>query len=279
MSHIAVANPKDREKLHGMDKELAKARMQVLEIESLGNPNTCRICGNVTDLSKEHSPSKKAGNVGKLLYAEIDPEQSKKQGWVVWKTKQIQGIVYQALCKRCNNNTGSWYNPAYLKFSNACSKLASRQHVGSLCTLNIKVHPQRVFKQALTSIIASCQPGLTAKYPFLRSFLVNRENKIFAEPIHLWLYLLANRGARISGIFSLVDLERKKSRLLAEFSFWPLGWILVFDKYPIFGAIEITQWGNIDYHESTELSIEVPCQWALGPYPLDFRNPKALMKE
>jgi hypothetical protein len=93
---------------------------------------------------------------------------------IVWEGKIIQGAKYDSLCERCNNNTGSWYNSAYAKLVRAGQKVATPKNAGTVCEVQI-VNPQRVVKQALTSIVATSQPGLTAQYPDLRALLLDGE--------------------------------------------------------------------------------------------------------
>jgi hypothetical protein len=93
------------------------------------------------------------------------------------------------------------------------------------------------------------------------------------------LYVRANRGGRTSGLASSVDLDRRLGRILAEFSFWPLGWVLTFDDVPLDGAIDVSCWFEIGFHEKQRVTLSVPCQWALSPYPADFRSPDTIVAE
>jgi len=39
------------------------------------------------------------------------------------------------------------------------------------------------------------------------------------------------------------------------------------------GAIDVSSWTELGYHDKAVTSADVPCQWAIGPYPADFRGP------
>ena len=72
-----------------------------------------------------------------------------------------------------------------------------------------------------------------------------------------------------------MDLKHRAGRLKAEFSFWPLGWVLAFDDQPVEGTVDISEWTDYGYHDRVALTVRIPCQWALHAYPADFRPPEA----
>ncbi len=196
---------------------------------------------------------------------------------LAWTAELLQGGAKTvALCERCNNTTGSWYNPAYIRVVEACRALATPENAGRLCELRLDVHRQRVAKQALTSLVATSQPGVTAYYPHLRRLLLDAEDRSALAPLRLWMFLRANPLARITGIAMRVDFDRRAGYHLAEFSFWPLGWILTFAEVAIEGALDVSDWTQHGYHDKSDLRVGVPCQWAISPNnPADFRPPSA----
>ena len=74
-----------------------------------------------------------------------------------------------------------------------------------------------------------------------------------------------------------MELECGIGRVPAEFSFWPLGWVLTFGDAPIQGALDVSDWLKIGYHEQRKFTCVVPCQWALTAYQLDFRSADRIM--
>ena len=148
------------------------------------------------------------------------------------------------------------------------------------CEVRVPVlHSQRVAKQALTSILATSQAGVTARYPHLREMILNAEVARPLAPLRLWFYLRSNPGGRSSGVASSINTETGRGRVLAEFSFWPLGWVLTFDDVPVEGAIDLSSWFDVGYHEKREVTLTAPCQWALTAYPCDFRSQDAIAAE
>jgi hypothetical protein len=135
------------------------------------------------------------------------------------------GAKSRALCGDCNNRTGRWYNPAYIRLVKHSEPLATLANVGTVCDIQIAVHPQGVAKQALTTLLATSQPGVVARFPHIRRLLLDAEERGSLAPPRLGLFVRANRGGRPTGITMSLNLERRAARLVAEFSFWPLGWL------------------------------------------------------
>lgn len=262
---------------NGVAKSEVARRLQeeLAHIESLEDEAACRLCGKRTLLTKEHAPAKKAGNPARALLVMVDYVRSLARGRLSFKADPVQGATFKTLCTRCNNNTGSWYNPAYLQFVQHCHPLARQENAGKSCNIDIAIHPQRVLKQALASVIATCQPGLCARYPMLREFVIGREARGAIAPVRVWLYLRANSGGRTTGLVVRVHSNGRVGQIVAEFSFYPLGWIVTFDDAPVEGAVEVSKWSEVGFHDKVALKHEVPCQWAYSPFPMDFRPAEA----
>jgi hypothetical protein len=269
MTHIWVTTPET-----GLPQEVqaiaAALQDEVTTIEALAPENACRLCGAVADLTQEHVPAKKAGNAGRVISATIDLVRSHATGWIAWATRRVQRVVIPSLCSRCNNNTGSWYNPAYVRLVRAVEPFARAENAGKTCSLDLDLHPQRAAKQALTSIIATAQPGLTTRYPVLRELLTQKEAAGPIHPVRLWLYVRANPGMRRTGLVAAVNTSPPSGQIVAEMSSQPLGWIATFGDRPVPGTIDVTAWTEVGFHVRQKLRLDVPCQLASGPYPAAF---------
>ena len=276
MSHVFVVRPGEEHRLPQVDAVAQRLKEEVLSIERLGDETLCRICAECPADTDEHAPSKRAGNRGHVLHGRVNYEQSAASGRLTWEVEQAQRIVFRTLCGPCNNNTGSWYNPDYVTFATHCESLAIPQNAGCLCEIRLRVRPQRVLKQALASILAVSQPGLTVKYPRLRDLITRKDAAAVLSPCHLWLYVRVNRGARSSGLGFRLEFSSRTGQLLAEFSFWPLGWLLTLDDTPVLGAVDVSEWSTVGFGEEKETALAVPHQWAVSPYPADFRSPEQI---
>jgi hypothetical protein len=247
-------------------------------IEASAAPDSCRICGSREKLTEEHTPSRRAGNVGSLVRGMIDYEASASGGEVKWEVQLLQGGASAVtLCADCNNNTGRWFNPAYIRLVEACRPFAIPANVSKVCEITVELHPQRAAKQALTTLLATSQQGVTTRYPHVREMLLRGDTVRPLAPLRLSLYLSANKGARMSGVAVALQEQVGKGYLLAEFAFWPLGWVLAFEDAPsIDGTVDVSSWIELDYHEKRQITVGVPCQWVVGRYPCDFRAPDAI---
>lgn len=274
MGHMWAIHPGDEDRLAGAADLAAKLQGEIMAIESLGDEAVCRLCGVRTSLTAEHTPSKKAGNPSRAIQLAIDYVRSVATGRVSWTARKIQGITAAALCRPCNSNTGAWYNPAYIKLVRHCQGLAREENAGRVCDVDLEVHPQRVLKQAMTSIIATSQPGLTTRHPDLWKFLTHKESRGPIAPARLWFFLVASRTTRTTGLAVSIQPGRGTGLILTEFSSWPLGWIATFGGPSIDGAVEVSEWSNVGFHDKVRVTLKVPCQWVVGRYPADFRPPR-----
>jgi hypothetical protein len=227
-----ITNPEELERVKPLEAEGARVRAEIAEIVLLSSDTACRLCGTETALTEEHAPSRKAGNIGRLIRGMIDHAASAAGGSVVWRGQVIQGgAKYDSLCAACNNTTGSWYNGAYVGLVRAAGKLAKPKTAGTSCAVAV-LNPQRVVKQALVSIVATSQPGLTTRYSHVRALLCGKETQGPIAPLRLWLYLRANPGGVATGLATGLDIDRRQGHLLAGFSFWPQGWIMTIGDVP-----------------------------------------------
>ncbi|MCG2706263.1 MAG: hypothetical protein L6254_01790 [Candidatus Omnitrophica bacterium] len=253
-------------------KSIEEQQIEFGKIDGLGSMSSCRLCGSKEGLTKEHSPSKSSVNKSKLITLSIAPIITR---FLHWQGNIIQGgSKHESLCRNCNNKTGSWYNPTYVKFVRTCVSIANVNNAYKAVNISANnIYPSRLLKQALTHIIATCQPGLCVRYSDLKEIILNKEKLLDISPFKIGMFIRVNKGGRHSGITIFVDTAKEQARLIAEFSFWPLGWVMTFDNSPLDGTLDVTNWSSISGNEKTNLNISVPCQWCVSPYPGDFRSP------
>jgi len=276
-----AANARTREHFRRPPPELEaegeRLREELAAIEAAGDEAACRLCGGPAALTAEHAPSRAAGNEGTLVGGRIDDEATMSSGEVTWTTDVSEGATFRTLCTRCNSNTGQMYNPSYVTFVQACRPAAMPANAGHLCQVRVGRRPL-VAKQALTSFVATSQPGLTARYPALRELLLNRAAREPIRPLKLWCYLMANRVGMYTGVTASINVARMKGHLIAGFAFWPLGWLLTLEEDAVVpGALDVSEWLELD-RDRELATVDVPCQWA-NLYPSDFRNPDQVTRE
>ncbi|MCK5450456.1 MAG: hypothetical protein KAI70_01675 [Candidatus Omnitrophica bacterium] len=262
--------PDDPELLKSIDSK----QKEFSTIDSMSDEECCRVCGATGDLSLEHTPAKAAFNKTSFLALSM---RHPLEAFVQWQGRKVQGgSKDKTLCKTCNNNTGSWYNAEYVKFARKCAFHAKPENAGKSITLSLKAYPNRLIKQALTNICSVSQPGLCKRHRTLKELIQQKEMVASISPLKVGVFINVNNVGRSSGVTVFVDNNRKIARLIAEFSFWPLGWILTFDDISYPGILDVSEWTNIDNGEKRQLTLEMPCQWVAGPYPGDFRSPEQL---
>jgi hypothetical protein len=253
---------------------MATMQAELGHIRSLSDAEACRLCGVRAPLTEEHAPSRAAGNAGVIFGGRIDDAASSAAGRVIWTNDDPvpDGATFKTLCASCNNNTGGRYNPAYVALVKAAEPSARPETAGTMCQVTV-VNPALVAKQALTSLVATSQPGLTTRYPHLRDLLERSHLRAHLAPLRLWCHLVANPGAWYTGIAATVNREQRAGHLVASFAFWPLGWLLTTDdSATVEGAADVSNWLEIE-KRPTPVTVALPCQWRVTPYPIDFRSP------
>ncbi len=263
----------------GLQQIMADLKAGLDELCSLGDEVACRLCGKQAALTEEHAPSKAAGNAGPMIGARIDDVATRDAGTLVWARDEdsSDGATFKTLCASCNNETGRRYNPSYVALVRACESLALPDAAGSLATVGVINRPL-VAKQALVSLIATSQPGLTTKYPSLRQLLMRSVARGSLAPWRLWCHLMANQVAMYTGIAVTVDRQRRAGGLVASVAYWPLGWLLTTGDVTVEGAADVSGWLELGKH-TTPVPIELPCQWRFTQYPTDFRSPAEVLRE
>src|SRR6266705_271068 len=99
-----------------MEAVSQRLEAELAAIDAAGDEDACHVCGSRENLTEEHTPSKKAGNPPRIVRASIDYQRTVGRGALVWTTELIQGgATMKTLCATCNNSSGRWYNPAYVR--------------------------------------------------------------------------------------------------------------------------------------------------------------------
>lgn len=278
MSWIGLGNPSDKQRMNLIPQLVRPIERIIGEIEHNSFPSRCCLCGVMGKLSNEHTPSKKAANTFDGVSLQIDDSASRHYGKLKWLSKNFQGgVVHRTLCEKCNNMTGGKYNPEYIRFARTCLRLSKIYPNAKSLKLDGYYRLSRIAKQALTTIVATCSSGLTEKYPEIRELLCKPEQIRMPGSFRLHMYLMINWNlVRITGLAVTANLDEKVARLVAEFAFKPLGWVLTFDVGAIDGAIDVTDWLGFGYDARTQLNITVPRNWIVTAFPLDFRHPSAI---
>jgi hypothetical protein len=233
----------------------------------------CYICGDYGKLSEEHVPPQSAFNDRKVVLERMRIVQGQVAAENQKDHRHQNGLALFTLCEPCNNETGSWYGPAYAEFAASCANVATLAAANKVVSLELTVYPARVFKQALTILCSTSGIDLPGHSRAVRCHVLSRFARGAIGDLRLFCYLVANTAGRATGVQVIGGGE--KLRMVSEFAFWPVGWVLGFDKEPDPKLYEVTHWAtDYGYGERRSLVLRLPCLPVSTMQPLDFQTPE-----
>ena len=264
--------------------------------------NNCRICGTHTQLTFEHVPPRAAFNdcpvVGKHIIDLInkDPDcyfDSKGH-------KSQRGAGAYTLCKKCNNNTGTWYGTAFAKFAH--QSLDILKHTRGLPSLYypFRIYPLRVIKQIITMFFSVNSDLFRLNHPDLVKFVLNKHERYLSPGIRILVYFNLSPHARFAGGTSIstteidpneVSIETMddalnqyrrdyaKSLYSSEIAFPPLGYVLSFGLESLDSKLaDISFLAKYRYDDWTSIHLKLPVFPVNTWYPGDYRSKEQLRR-
>jgi hypothetical protein len=213
----------------------------------------------------------------------MDFERSSAGGQVAWargSTPQ-KGNVFGNLCIQCDNNFGSWYNDAYVGFTEYLAERNLRP--GATLPVPSVAYPLRIFKTAIQCFASSLGSLFVDGQPWIRPFLLTKESQALPPTPRLFAFAVARQGVgRGTGPVGIQDERIGRFTVLAEFAFWPLGFILCYrdlDLEKNLPLASISHWASYGYHEKVGIGLALPVNDISMPYPLDYRSPQQVVDE
>jgi hypothetical protein len=210
--------------------------------------------------------------------ARIDHERTRAGGQVAWAhaTTPQTGYVASNLCAHCNSDLGAWYNSAYVGFTRYIAGASLRPGI----TLNIPTvrYPLRIVKTAIQCFASSLGRPFVDHQPWIRQFLLNKESQALPSVPRLFVFGVATQGVgRQTGAIGISDERLRRPTVLAEFAFWPVGFVLCYEDLRLEKSVpvaSISHWANYGYYDEAGISLDLPINDISTPYPLDFRTPQ-----
>lgn len=244
----------------------------------------CWICGIRGPLTFEHVPPRKAFNDSRIFEANVHELLEGKwmpgNGPVEGKYAQ-KGAGRYSLCEGCNNNTGSWYGPAYVEFAKRGAHLIDASQGQLSLAYPFDIFPLRVIKQIAVMFFTACGPGLGKAHPDLVRFVLNKEMHNFPSGLHLFGYYYhptASTAIRQSGMTGRMDLSGS-SHIFAEIAFPPFGFVLSPNVDPIHpGLCNLTVLGSYPYKLHRSVYLRMPVMPVVSWLPGDFRTEGEIAK-
>jgi hypothetical protein len=246
----------------------------------------CSICGNYGRLSFEHVPPRKAFNDQPILLANVEhlrsgghPDDYERGG-----REQQKGAGAHTLCHRCNNNTGSWYGPAYVNFSKkGMEYIRAARSVGRF-HLSLKIYPLQVIKQVICMFMSINGPKFQSVQTELVRFVLNKEVKHLPSHTRLFAFYSIgdrSRSAGVSGMMQGAGTQAFTGFVFSEITFSPFGFVLSFNSMPPDNRLtDITHFADeFSYNEERVVWIRLPVLPIYTFYPGDYRNRETVLKD
>ena len=237
----------------------------------------CRICGTHTNLTFEHVPPKRAFNNRPVVCQKLmdiigtEQEDDPTKGEINQK-----GVGAHTLCAKCNNDTGSWYGPAFVEWAYQGLSLIRMSKGTSLLYLNFNIFPLRVIKQICCMFCSVHQSGWADQE--MRDFLLNRERRHIPKDWRVFVYFNTSPHIRQTGI--VVRGSSQGLDCFSEISFPPFGYVLTKDsKPPDKRHQEITFFGKHSYNDWKHIPLKLPLLPVASWVPGDYRTKDELAND
>lgn len=225
----------------------------------------CAICGELKEMTFEHSPPKSALNeipVFQKDFRHIDPNNPYLFGK---KSRSNKGMGYNRLCKECNNQTGALYAKDYAEVVKSFIKyrLKSRKE--------FKIKPLNFFKQVVIMHMCADRAGGVLRNKDLKEFILNPNSNIFNEEINVHMYCTPSKLHRFIGISTSFIPDLNEIINCSEVNFHPFGFLLTLERKKQFREmIDITHFKTFKYDEEINFEIYPPVYKVNTPWPGNY---------
>ena len=240
--------------------------------------NNCCICGLRSADSFEHLPAEKAFNdrrvisySGQGLFVPGRP--------VVRKQKQ-RGAGATTLCEQCNNDTGTWYVPAFLEFVDQAHRLLTRSTNTTSDYCPFHIAPQPIFKQIVAMFMSACGHEFGKSNPELSRFVLNRTNALSSQRYGIYCYYYDVKNSeftRQSGLSGM--LAGGRPYVFSEISYYPLSYIMTVGSQPPDPQLAtLNFFRDYGYNDRALVHLRIPTRAVNSPFPADFRTASQMQR-
>ena len=196
----------------------------------------CHICGQTKELTAEHLPPRSAGNSKTVKFHTMDSvlhedHLSGKKPLSYFNHKISQGGFHlPTICQECNNNTGSFYAPAYSEFAKSIMRNLYKNDISAMLnhTLSFKCQfkPLNVYKQILAMFCSILAPETVSLYKFGEFILDKTANSLNVKNFKLHMVLVPNEVFKIIPAYGIYHTSTGQCIMLSEFIAPPFGFVL-----------------------------------------------------
>lgn len=234
----------------------------------------CWLCNKYRKLTKEHIPPESAFNDCPLLLMKIK-ERSAQIGALEWtvNTAYQKGLCFYSLCGKCNNQWGSKYGGAYVDLvRRIAERIGDVSEFHSLSILGVK-RPLAILKQIMLQFVTANGAAFVKANKWVAPFIRQPLNRDIPHDIGIYLFASNLVGSRSTGVSTHMDLLRKKTNIVAEFTFWPLGTVISFGSDLASARLTpIRHWVEYPFDYKGAVDLHLPVNPTNTAYPIDFRS-------
>src|SRR3990167_6592028 len=209
----------------------------------------CRLCGKISDLTREHIPPKSSGN--KSRYKKYDLDSWLKKGFSHDKVKlgvEQGGIFGYTICRDCNSFTGKLYGGEYKNWVEIAKSIMMGFDPGTIPQLDQAVGPfgwEVVFGSkergavrpgAFIRQVLSCMCSLSgiwdlaSRHPEIRRIILEQSVEQLPSNLDLGMSIYLGPKVRTMGPQLKVDFKTKTWIWCQEIAFPPFAFLLVLES-------------------------------------------------
>lgn len=232
----------------------------------------CWLCREYGKLSKEHLPAEKAYNdCPRLLMKIVDI--NSRDGTLRWDpTQYSKGVWIRSLGERCNTKYGNRYVGSYVDLVRRVAERISDVHESHTIPISRVRNPFLILKQVMLQFVTANGDRFVGANDWVAPFIMERWNAEIPQNIAVYLFASNSPSGRNSGVSVHRDWNINKTRVVSEFTSWPLGTVISYDGELIDDRLSPihhwTQYANKNQYADLRLRVNP----VASEYPLDFRT-------
>lgn len=239
---------------------------------------TCWLCGRWANLTREHIPPRSAFNDRPLLLYDVE-RHSNIIGRLEWAGRREKGLIAVSLCGECNTKCGGQYGSHYVEFLRKVAERVGKARNGERILVAGIHRPLSILKAITQSFVSANGPAFVNANSWVRKFLRSSRNRDWPRDVFLYVFGTKSSGGRKSGVAGFYEVHARRIRVVAEFTFWPLGSVLSFDELKDPRLAPIHHWSQFEYSYEGTVDLWLTINPVATAYPLDFRDKERVRRE
>lgn len=247
----------------------------------------CALCRKEGELTFEHIPPRAAFNStpAKPVSGDKIIGDDDRMPWDITGLpyqNQQKGMGKYSLCKKCNNDTGTWYGYEYSRFAHITHSFLLGDSVYQAQGVEIKqVRPLQLIKQVL-SMFCSINNFEDKRIDYLRAFVLDKEaTSLDKSKYKLCMYFTRSKLLKYAPLSVIIGSTLKKYEAMAvsEITAYPLGFILYFDPTSTwtYKGIDITGFADCMYDDICTVTLPLCIYEVNDIFPTYYRTKEEVL--